>query len=494
MRTLSITVCLASVLSSNCALEDLTTPEDPNDPFVRVAVFPKTISMVPNQDQSFGVLVFTQSGDTATAPVDWIATGGAVSDGGVYTAGATVGVFQVVVTLASNSNISDTATVSVEASLAPVATVIVNPSIASLTPNQTVQFVTILLDAQGDTLRNREVTWRSDNQSVASVNINGLATAVSQGSTNILATSEGVSDGATVNVSTGPSGDPIPGLATWERRMLEGGDRFCTEPIPPPSPTCCNGQQSVWYYDGIKVYYQIAEYTGDDKWKACAQRVVDVYRPWAFNPAPGLPFGFEVFTQGLRMHFEDTGDTVSRDAVRELAFSSPFAHLNVGQSIRERAYIAEALIDEFRVSGQKPAGYDNLITESIPELTASVDHPAGQAFMVGLLAEALIRHFEEVDPSDTRILPAVQTAMDKLWDSCVIGIRNPGRGDCGSWGPDVYQLVAPAFAWLYKMGQTQFGPKGDQLFAEAAVNGFFGSGKQFSQLYHWSFDYVRWRR
>ena len=53
---------------------------------------------------------------------------------------------------------------------------------------------------------------------------------------------------------------------------------------------------------------------------------------------------------------------------------------------------------------------------------------------------------------------------------------------------------APAFAWLYKMGQTQFGPKGDQLFADAAVNGFFGSGKQFSQLYHWSFDYVRWRR
>ena len=83
--------------------------------------------------------------------------------------------------------------------------------------------------------------------------------------------------------------------------------------------------------------------------------------------------------------------------------------------------------------------------------------------------------------------------MDKLWDSCVILVREPARGTCGAWGPDVYQFVAPAFAWLYTMGVTEELEKGDQLFSDAAVNGSFWSGKPFSQLYHWSFDYVRWR-
>lgn len=276
--------------------------------------------------------------------------------------------------------------------------------------------------------------------------------------------------------------------------MLEGGERFCNEPILPPSPNCCANEQSVWYYDGIKVFYQIASYTGDDVWKACAAKVVDVYRPWTFDPAPGLPFGFEVFSQGLRMHYEDTGDPLSRDAVAALAFESPFAHLELGDNLRERAYMIEALIDETLISGQKPAGYDGFIGESITELSRSVDHPQGQAFMVGLIAEAIIRHFEEIDQQDARVLPAVQTAMDKLWDSCVINVRQPGRGSCGSWGPDVFQLVAPAFAWLYHMGLTEYGARGDQLFEESAENSFFASGKHFSQQYHWSFDYVRWRR
>ena len=50
-----------------------------------------------------------------------------------------------------------------------------------------------------------------------------------------------------------------------------------------------------------------------------------------------------------------------------------------------------------------------------------------------------------------------------------------------------------AFAWLYKMGLSEYGPKGDQLFSDSAVNAFFWSGKPFSQQYHSSFDYVKWR-
>ena len=485
---------MIAFLAPACAYSDLTTTEDPDDPVASVTIFPKVVSLIPAQTQSFSVLVSTESGDSVVAPVDWSATGGDISSSGEYTAGGIIGGFRVIATLPTDSTIADTADVLIEATLAPVAAVDVDPGFASLSPGQSVQLKATLLDAQGDTLTGRNVEWRSNDESIATVTMTGQVTAVDPGTATIEATSENVTGTATINVSSGPSGDPIPGLATWEERMLEGGEEFCTAPIPPPSPDCCASEQSVWYYDGIKVYYQIAEYTGDDTWKACAQRVVDVYRPWTFDPAPGLPFGFEVFSQGLRMHFEDTGDQVSRDAVAALAFESPFAHLNVGNNLRERAYILEALIDEFLISGQKPSGYDDLVTESISELAESVDHPQGQAFMVGLVAEAVIRHHEEVDPQDTRVLPAVQEAMDKLWDSCVIDVREPGRGSCGSWGPDVYQLVAPAFAWLYHMGLTQYGPRGDQLFETSAEDSFFSSGKHFSQQFHWSFDYVRWRR
>jgi Bacterial Ig-like domain (group 2) len=482
---------LILVVATACTFASLTNPDRP---VATIVVFPNFLALTPGQFHDFTVTGFTAEGDTVPVSVTWSASGGTVTQTGQYTAGAGLGRFTVVATLDLDARLSDSAVVTIEATLAPVASVSVTPTAATIDTGATIPLHVTLRDANGDTLAGRAVAWMSADEDIAFVGPSGVVRGISPGSVVITATSEGRSGASTITVSSGSSGPAIPDLLTWERRMLSGGDRFCTEPIPPPSPNCCAGEASVWYYDGIKVYYQIADYTGDARWKDCAERVVAVYRPWVFDPAPSLPYGFEVFSQGLRRHYEDTGQQISRDAVAELAFRSPFAHLNLGDNLRERAYMLEALIDEMALSGQKPTGYDNFVTESIAELERSVDHPQGQAFMVGLIAEAVIRHYEEVHPSDTRVLPAVRTAMDKLWDSCVARTRTPGRGSCGSWGPDVYQLVAPAFAWLYKMGLTQYAAQGDQLFADAAVNGFFSSGKQFSQLYHWSFDYVRWRR
>ena len=30
---------------------------------------------------------------------------------------------------------------------------------------------------------------------------------------------------------------------------------------------------NVWYYDGIRVYYLIADYTGDPSWEKCAGKI-----------------------------------------------------------------------------------------------------------------------------------------------------------------------------------------------------------------------------
>ncbi|MEI7904592.1 MAG: hypothetical protein WCI43_04150, partial [Candidatus Firestonebacteria bacterium] len=64
---------------------------------------------------------------------------------------------------------------------------------------------------------------------------------------------------------------PIPSLSDWEDNMLTG-ENFLT-PIKGEV-----NERYVWYYDGIKVYYQIAEYTKDSKWLKGVQVCKDWYR------------------------------------------------------------------------------------------------------------------------------------------------------------------------------------------------------------------------
>lgn len=49
------------------------------------------------------------------------------------------------------------------------------------------------------------------------------------------------------------------------------------------------------YYDGIRVYYQVYDHTGDPSWKICAGYVRDVYRPYALSATTG----YRVFPHGL---------------------------------------------------------------------------------------------------------------------------------------------------------------------------------------------------
>lgn len=84
----------------------------------------------------------------------------------------------------------------------PVATVVVTPPSAALTPGGTVQLSADPRDAAGNSLSGRSVGWSSSNPAAATVTQTGLVTAVSQGSALIRATVEGVS--ADVPVTVGP--------------------------------------------------------------------------------------------------------------------------------------------------------------------------------------------------------------------------------------------------------------------------------------------------
>lgn len=74
-----------------------------------------------------------------------------------------------------------------------VASVRVTPSSAAITVDGTVHLQAATLDAGGNPLTGRTVTWTSDNQGVATVDSTGLVTGVAIGATTITATSEGKS-------------------------------------------------------------------------------------------------------------------------------------------------------------------------------------------------------------------------------------------------------------------------------------------------------------
>jgi WD40 repeat protein len=87
----------------------------------------------------------------------------------------------------------------------PVASVGVTPNSASVAVGGTVQLTAATMDAGGEPLSGRAVTWSTDNAQVATVSGTGLVTAVAVGAATITATSEGKSGTARVTVTAAPA-------------------------------------------------------------------------------------------------------------------------------------------------------------------------------------------------------------------------------------------------------------------------------------------------
>ena len=83
----------------------------------------------------------------------------------------------------------------------PVASVTVTPALATLVVQATVQLAATLQDATGRVI-GRPTTWSTNNATVATVDASGLVAGVGAGSAVVTATSDGVSDSATITVAT----------------------------------------------------------------------------------------------------------------------------------------------------------------------------------------------------------------------------------------------------------------------------------------------------
>ena len=311
---------------------------------------------------------------------------------------------------------------------------------------------------------------------------------------------------------------PIPSLEDWESNMTTYGAKHLTE-----------GQYMsetlVWYYDGTKVFYQIAEYTGNKIWLAGAKNVLNWYRDKYIIKDNGMLPGWRLFPHGLLMDFRATGDSKSKDAIAMLAKNGAFAGSrgnafklnNVGLS-REVAYNINCYEVARELGEPGFSARDTFIDVAINHLQQwsgwLKNNPDGKnypwpdktngdcfkPFMAGLTCEALIRVYENngVDSGKKQqIFSAIKELAPLMFKAAWIKGRRTFWYESSKRvpAPDLSLLVCPLYGWLWHYtGDSSFLEMGDQLFESGVQGAFLDGGKQFSQNYRWSFDYVKWRK
>jgi hypothetical protein len=260
----------------------------------------------------------------------------------------------------------------------------------------------------------------------------------------------------------------------------------------------------VWYYDGERVYYQIADATGDPSWNTCALLEQNIYRANVLKNN-GWIYGYEVFAHGLAMNYQRTGDPLSRQAVIELGQLSTYSSFpNAAWMIdwaaaREVAYGIEAgLVDQSLGSAPTPYFQDQVevLLGDFDQWFVSKNAAYVQPFMVGLAAEALIQYWNV--SSDPRVPAALQMAANQLWQQswsagCACFLYYNGDGTT-SQSQDLNLLIAPLYGWVFQQtGSEIYRNMGDQIFNSGVTGAWLYGGKQFSQNYRWSDKYVAWR-
>lgn len=299
-----------------------------------------------------------------------------------------------------------------------------------------------------------------------------------------------------LHAATRPAPVPIPELKAWEASMITWGKKLIDQRAQPFS------EATVWYYDGQRIFYQIADYTGDPSWNEAARNARDIYRPYVLKNRGRIP-GWRVFPQGFLMDWQRNRDTDSRDAVLALASSSAYAPRGGGPGealSRETAYCIEAYLAAEKL-GQPRNPH---LAQSVAWALGHIDQwfvqkssPNWAPFMFALTCEALIQYYDAVSP-DPAILEKIRLGAEACWREAWVPADQAFwyRADNKAHGaPDLNLLVAPVYAWLYlKTGDPVWRDRGDQIFAGGVRKAWLGGGKQFSQNYRWSFQYVAWRR
>jgi hypothetical protein len=104
-----------------------------------VTLSPKSVTLEPGAIQQFTAQALLSDASSQLVPVTWQATSGSIDGSGLFTAGAAVGSFKVIVRVVGSS-VADTAQVTVQQSPATITQLLLNPSTATVPQGGTRQF------------------------------------------------------------------------------------------------------------------------------------------------------------------------------------------------------------------------------------------------------------------------------------------------------------------------------------------------------------------
>lgn len=320
---------------------------------------------------------------------------------------------------------------------------------------------------------------------------------------------------------------PIPGLAEWERIMKDNAQIVKRQPATADCAKIDEGD--IWYYDGISIFHQIAQYTKDKRWLSVAAKCRRFYRDGYVIRCKNYSVdGWRNFTRGLYLDWTVLKDETSRKTAIEMAKKGKFSQIvhaaevrrwdkNVDVS-REVAYCISAWHVARDLGAPEFSGRDPYLDTALSHLAIWKTYLAGypnstypgdqsakyQPFMFALTAEALIRVYERPDTSEAdkakileSIYPLAKLTYDKLYSDTHHGFMSNTGNPQTYWG-SIDLLTVPVYGWLWHVtGERYFLDAGDKVwknwtqFGWPEIRGW--GGKQFSQNFRWSFDYVRWR-
>lgn len=300
---------------------------------------------------------------------------------------------------------------------------------------------------------------------------------------------------------------PVPELERWEKNMIHWGRKhaaFIANDGGRLDPLL-----TATYYDAMRVYYQIADYTKDDTWLQAVGHARTIYRDRYVLANKGDIPGFWVFTHGLALDWQRRKDRKSRTAVVLLASQSAYARDSIPASrtahadhSREVAYVIDAMVKAEEVGERPRHRLDTLIEQALghyDQWFVAKSAPYVRPFMAALTAEALILCYEK--HAREEILKAIEVGMEwlwkNMWDADAAAFQYTDR-DTSTGGtersPDLNLLIAPVYAWLYyRTAKTKHRDRADRIFAGGVRKAYLATPKQFDQNYRWSFDYLKWR-
>jgi PGF-pre-PGF domain-containing protein len=184
--------------------------EEPVEPVTTsITVAPTTTTLEINGTEQFSATALDQFGSAMTGvSVTWAsgnATVGTIDEDGLFTALAE-GTATITAT-AENKFAEATVTVTAEESV--LTGITVAPATPTLAIDETESFTATILDQFGSTMTDIDVEWASSNETVGTIDTNGLFTALAEGTANVTATADEVSGTATVTVTAGGPAEPV---------------------------------------------------------------------------------------------------------------------------------------------------------------------------------------------------------------------------------------------------------------------------------------------